>query len=255
MPPGGGPSPVVVFIHGGYWRVRYSLDHAAPLCQALAAGGYAVWTVEYRRVGEPGGGWPGTFSDVLQAVRQVESLAASDPLQLSQVVLMGHSAGGHLALWAAAAHRLPGDEPLRMAGPLPLRGVVALAPVADLERAWELRLSSGAAGELLGGSCDEVPERYAMASPIRLVPAGVPQVLIHGTADEAVPYELSERFCAAARAAGDVCQLVTLPHVGHFELIDPFSSAWPDVIGAVQRLLSGGLSPTAGAASGWPRLR
>ena len=136
---------------------------------------------------------------------------------------------------------------------LPLRAVIALAPVSDLRRAWELHLSQGAAAELLGGSPDQMPERYAVASPIEMLPLGVPQVLIHGTADDDVPFELSERYCAAASAAGDDCRLVTLPTLGHFELIDPLSAAWPHVHGAVVHALSAPLTSPAGAASGWPR--
>jgi acetyl esterase/lipase len=255
LPEAAGPHRVVVFIHGGYWRARYSLDHADHFCQALAAEGCAVWTIEYRRVGQPGGGWPGTFADVLQAARHVEVLAATFPIDGHCVVLTGHSAGGHLALWAVGAHRVPQDESLRLAASLPVRGVVALAPVADLQRAWELRLSGGAVGELLGGSPADMPERYSTASPVNLLPAGVPQVLIHGTIDEAVPYELSERYRAAASAAGDRCELLALPGLGHFELIDPHSTAWPGVVGAIKRVLSDPPVPQVGAASGWPRPR
>ena len=125
---------MVVFIHGGYWRARYSLDHAGILCQALAEAGFAVWNVEYRRIGQPGGGWPGTFGDALQAVRHVQSLAATFPLDPQHIVLMGHSAGGHLALWAAGAHRLPAAGGFGVAEPLALKAVVALAPVGDLRQ-------------------------------------------------------------------------------------------------------------------------
>lgn len=233
LPVGSGSHPLLVFIHGGYWRARYDLEHAHPLCRALARAGLAVWNVEYRRVGNPGGGWPGTFADVLAALGHVRQLALDYPLELSRVTLMGHSAGGHLALWAAAARRIPAGHPLHDGNPLPLRRVVALAAVSDLRLAWDWQLSSGAVAELLGGDPQQAAEAYALASPIGLLPLGVPQVLLHGDADEAVPYAFSQRYHAAARAAGDDCTLVTLPATGHFELIDPHSAAWSSVLSAV----------------------
>jgi acetyl esterase/lipase len=223
----------VIFIHGGYWRARYDLEHANPLCQALARAGLAVWNVEYRRVGNHGGGWPGTFADVLAALGHVRQLALAYPLDLDRVTLMGHSAGGHLALWAAAARRIPAGHALHDADPLALRRVVALAAVSDLRTAWDWQLSDGAVGELLGGDPQQMAEVFALASPIELLPSGVPQVLLHGDADEDVPYQLSRRYHAAAVAAGDDCTLVTLPATGHFELIDPRSLAWPYVLAAV----------------------
>lgn len=228
-----GLHPLLIFVHGGYWRARYDLEHAGPLCHALAQTGMAVWNVEYRRVGNSGGGWPGAFHDLLAAVHHVRRLALDSPLDLGRVTLMGHSAGGHLALWAAGARRIPAGHPLHDADPLPLRRVVALAAVSDLRRAWQLRLSSSAVVELLGGDPQQAGQAYALASPIELLPLGTPLVLIHGDADEAVPYELSQRYHAAARAAGDNCTLVTLPNTGHFELIDPHSHAWPHVLSAI----------------------
>ncbi len=233
LPAGAGPHPLLIFIHGGYWRARYDLAHAEPLCRGLARAGLAVWNVEYRRVGNPGGGWPGTFADVLAAIHHVRRLACQFPLDLDRVTLMGHSAGGHLALWAAAARNIPVGHPLHDTDPLPLRRVVALAPVADLRRAWELGLSGGAVGELLGGDPQQRPAVVALASPIELLPLGVPQVLLHGDADEDVPCELSQCYHMAAINAGDDCTLVTLPATGHFELIDPHSTAWPHVLNAL----------------------
>ncbi len=233
LPAKTGRLPAVVFIHGGYWRARYDLEHADPLCQALARAGMAVWNVEYRRVGNPGGGWPGTFVDVLSALAHMRQLAQEYALDLDQITLMGHSAGGHLALWAAAAQRQMAGHLRREAEPLPLRRVIALAAVSDLRRAWDLRLSNGAVGELLGGSPSQAAESYALASPLELLPCGVPQTLLHGTEDEAVPYELSQRYSAAAVEAGDDCTLHTLPGIGHFELIDPHSAAWPHVLHAI----------------------
>lgn len=207
---GAGPFPVVVFIHGGFWRAAFDLTHARPLCGALAKEGFAVWSLEYRRLGQPGGGWPGTLDDVREAALHLRVLAREHPLDLARVVAAGHSAGGQLALWLAAQEAIA------------LRGVVSLAGVADLRRGWELGLSRGVVGEFLGGSPAEVPERYAAASPIELLPMRVPQRVVHGTADTVVPFEIGERF---ARASGNA-ELVRLEGAGHSELIDPGAREW-----------------------------
>lgn len=221
---------LVVFIHGGYWRARYELAHVNLACQALAEQGMVVWNVEYRRVGNRGGGWPGTFDDVLSALDCLPRLAHEAAFDLRRVILCGHSAGGHLALWAAA-------QALRGRVVLPgLRGVVALAPVSDLHQAWEWHLSQDAVVDLLGGTPNEVSERYDTASPAQMLPLHVPQVLIHGTADDAVPFAMSEQYASRAVAAGDRVVLVPLEGQGHFELIDPWSSAWPLVVGALRSL-------------------
>ena len=231
LPASSARTPLVVFFHGGYWRSRYDLSHASFACQSLAGLGMAVWNVEYRRSGLPGGGWPGTFDDVLAALRFLPRLADSFPLDLQQLVLCGHSAGGHLALWAAA-------QAGRRAVDLPgLRGVVALAPVSDLHEAWERHLSQDAVVELLGGSPAEVGERYDAASPARLLPLGVPQMLIHGTADDLVPFAMSERYVSRATAAGDAAALLSLNGCGHFDVVDPESLAWPAVVTQIQKML------------------
>jgi acetyl esterase/lipase len=225
VPKGAGPHPVVIVIHGGFWRAAYSLDHIGHLCAALTRAGFATWSLEYRRIGDPGGGWPGTGEDVVSGAVYLRKLAERYPLDLSRVVVAGHSAGGHLALWLAAQHKIS------------LRGVVSLAGVADLRRAWELGLSDGVVGELLGGSPEQVPERYKQASPIELVPLGVPQRSLHGTRDDTVPIEIGWRYQKAAAAAGDDARLIELPGAGHFELIDPRSREWAAVERAIRELL------------------
>lgn len=230
LPSGPGSHPVVILLHGGYWRERYDLAYMRHAAQALTAAGFATWNVEYRRLGELGGGWSGTFLDVAAAADALRRLAPAHGLDLSRVVALGHSAGGQLALWLAGRSHISAGSPLRSPDPLPLRGVVALAPVCDLARAWEMDLSDGAVASLLGGSPAEYPDRYAATSPLELLPLGVSQTLIHGAEDEDVPPELSERYTAAAKAPNDDVDLITLPATGHFEPVDPRSPQWNTVL-------------------------
>jgi len=216
---------VAVVIHGGYWRSAYSLEHIGHLGAALTRAGVATWSLEYRRLGDPGGGWPAAGEDVSLGAQHLRFLAQRYPLDLTRVVALGHSAGGQLALWLAAQNKVP------------LRGVVALAAVSDLRRAWELGLSHGVVADLLGGTPEEMPERYRQASPIELLPLHVPQYLLHGTRDDDVPVDISRRYHAAATAAGDDARLIEAPGAGHFELIDPRSPEWKSVEAAVVDLL------------------
>lgn len=238
LPPGDdGPRPLVVVVHGGFWRKECDRTHAGPQASALAAAGYVVAVPEYRRVGQRGGGWHGTFDDTAAWSDRVVDLAVAElgaeVVDAGRVLLVGHSAGGHLALWAAARHRLPESSRWHRPEPLPLRGVVSLAGVCDLRLAAGLGLDRGATQDLLGGGPDDVPDRYAQADPAALVPSGVPSVLVHGREDHHVPVELSRRFAARAQDAGDGVRLVELPGIGHFEVIDPLSAAWPAVTDAV----------------------
>ena len=210
LPDEGGPRATAVVIHGGFWRDRYDRHLMDGLCACLAAKGWAAINLEYRRVGADGGGWPATFDDVRTGI---DTLTAVDGLILDRIVTIGHSAGGHLALWAAFATGAVTD-------------VVSLAGVTDLEEAHRLGLSADATGSFLGGSPTEVPERYAAASPMGLLPLGVPVLLVHGDRDENVPVELSVSFAQAARAAGDEVELRVRPGIDHFEVIDPGGESW-----------------------------
>ncbi len=230
------PWPVVIVIHGGYWRARYDLRYFGAACGALARLGLATWNIEYRRIGDEGAGWPGTFNDVAAAADALRTIASRYPLDLSRTVTLGHSAGGHLALWLAARHRLPTRSPLWRDEPLPVRGVVSLAGVADLRRAWELRLSDNITETLMGGTPQQVPDRYTEGSPFDLLPLGVPQVIIHGTADTNVPFEISQRYAHRAQALGDDARLIPLDDAGHFEPVDPSTSEWRTVANAVTDL-------------------
>lgn len=237
LPPGPGSHPVVVMVHGGFWRAKYDLEHVGHLCADLTQRGYATWSLEYRRVGHEGGGWPGTFEDVAQGVDFLRTLGASRPLDLSRVVFMGHSAGGHLALWLAARRRLQPGEPLYHPDPFVPRGAVGLAGVLNLEQAHVLRLSQGIVEQFLGGTPAQVPERYRIGSPSERVPLGVRQILVHGTEDDTVPVSLSTDYHARAAARGDDVRLLTLPGAGHFEVINPRAPEWSTVVEALGALL------------------
>jgi acetyl esterase/lipase len=237
LPRGEGPHPVVVVVHGGFWRARYDLEHVGHLCADLTSRGYATWSLEYRRVGHPGGGWTGTFEDVALGTDYLRTLATRHPLDLGRVVVLGHSAGGHLALWLAGRGRLQPGQPLHTPRPLEPRGAVSLAGVVDLERAHALRLGDGIVESFLGGTPEQVPERYRLTSPAALLPLGVKQVLVHGAEDTIVPLTLSTGYHARATRLGDCVRLVSLPGAEHFEVIDPRAKEWPRVVEAVASLL------------------
>ena len=224
LPRGRGPHPVAVNMHGGFWRAQYDLAHAGHLCAALARAGIATWNMEYRRVGNPGGGWPGSFEDATLGFRFLETLAGRFPLDLERVVVMGHSAGGQMALCLAA------HQPS-------LRGAMSLAGVLDLRRAFELHLSRDAVVEFLGGPPQRIAEHYLEASPLELA-IKTPQRILHGRQDRIVPVEMSRHYAVEKRRRGEPVKLLEVERAGHFELIDPRSAAWKTVEAAVRELLA-----------------
>ena len=239
-----GPHPVAIVVHGGCWVAKLgnmderavALDNMRPVAAALTEAGIATWNIEYRRLGNAGGGWPGTFQDVAHAADFLRTLAKGNDLDLTRVVAIGHSAGGHLVMWLAARPKLPKTSELYMSNPLPLHGVVDLDGPTDLKATISVQqpiCGSPVITNLLGGSPDEQPERYRAASPIELLPLGVRQEFLAGRmfAAQVTPYE------TAAKQAGDVLQTTVLANAGHFLFIDPQSEIWPQVIAAVRRLL------------------
>ncbi|MFF9771276.1 alpha/beta hydrolase [Streptomyces sp. NPDC014636] len=247
-------APLIVVLHGGAWRARYDRRHITPFADYLARRGFAVANVEYRRGGEPlipgqqrgegqpagagaggsaesgdtppAGRWPDTFDDVAAALDALPALVreALPQADSRRTVLTGHSAGAHLALWAAARHVLPADAPWRTERPTPLRGVVGLAPIADFEVAEKLNVCGNASLQLLGGQ-DRFAERRPYADPVLLLPTGIATTIVQGRADLDVPHQVAESYAEAAAKAGEMVGLTLLEDVGHFPLIDPAADA------------------------------
>jgi acetyl esterase/lipase len=224
IPKGSGPFPVVMNIHGGFWRAKYGLEHAGHLCAALPKKGIATWNLEYRRVGNAGGGWPGSFEDVANGFRFLSQIAKQYKLDVSRALVMGHSAGGQLALCLAA------HEPA-------LARVVSLGGVVDLQRAFELHLSNEAVVEFLGGKPAEVAEHYEEADPMKLSISKARQALIYGIKDDVVPPDFSRKYAEVKRAKGENVKLVEIANADHYDVIDPRSDAWKRVDGTVTELL------------------
>lgn len=256
---GARPAPLVALIHGGAWRAAYDRAHFSPFAAHLAAGGYAVASVEYRRGGlaesgadgsgappadagsalPPAGRWPDTLDDIAAALDALPALAVEalgdQTVDPRRVVLAGHSAGGHLALWAAARHALPSESPWHRSSPPSLRGVVALAPIADFTSAIRMRVCSGAVLDLLGGP-DHVTDRLPHADPAALLPTGIATTIVHGTTDNVVPPQVSAAFIRAARASGEEPTVSWLAATGHFPLIDPTTPACASVVAEIGQL-------------------
>ncbi|MFO7763152.1 MAG: alpha/beta hydrolase [Wenzhouxiangellaceae bacterium] len=225
MPEGEGPFGVAVIVHGGCWVSDYDHGYMAAFAEAVTDLGLATWTIGYRRVGEPGGGWPNTFLDAGAAVDFLPELASSYPLDVERVLAIGHSAGGQLALWLAGRARLPESSPLFTHDPQPIAGVLALAAAADLEYLSEQQTCGNAATRLMQGTPSERPRRYVEGSPVHLPPLHVPQALVNGELDETWSAP-AERYFEAALAAGAPIERQVMPDAGHFELVAPESPNW-----------------------------
>jgi len=215
MPKASGAYPLAICIHGGYWRARYDLEYLGHLGAALKAKGVATANVEYRRVGNAGGGWPGTFEDIRAAYQFLLQNAQRYGFDTRRVIVLGHSAGGQLALCLAA----------RESG---LAGAVSLAGVVDLQQAYDLHLSNDAVVEFLGGKPAEVPEHYREADPMKLA-IRARQWLVHGARDEIVPPALSKNYVDAKVNNKEDARLVAIAGAGHFDVVDPRSAAWAEV--------------------------
>ncbi len=226
-PPAEGRLPLVVHLHGGFWRAEYALDHARPMCAGFRRADWATLNVEYRRVGQDGGGWPGTFDDVRAALDLVPGLVADHDLDGGRVVVSGHSAGGHLALWVAGVT------------PVDLAGVVPISALTDLVTGHRERLSDGgtATQDLLGATPEEEPERWAAASPIDQVPLAMPVRLVHGRHDRNVPVTQAHAYARAARAVGGDARVIEV-EADHFAVLDTSSDFFDTVVGVIADLVA-----------------
>lgn len=239
----GAKAPVVVFLHGGWWRAEFGLDYGSHLCAALKREGIACWSLEYRRLGQPGGGWPGTFEDVAFGYGFLRVLAGMYPLDLGRVVVAGHSAGGHLAFWLAGRPHLPESGPLQPPGKmLAMGGVVGLAAVVDLRMTIDLAEGRFATArhqvvDFMQATPAQAPERYRAGNPGELLPLNVPQVLVQGSVDGQIPPQLPVRWTARGHRIGETVEFQQIADADHFDVVDPESKAWPQVRDAIRRLL------------------
>jgi len=229
LPPGPGPHPVTVLIHGGCWLADYDIAHIRKLAAAFTAEGIATWTIEYRRVGDPGGGWPGTFDDVANAADHLMTIAGSYSLDMDRVLVAGHSAGGHLAIWLA-------NRPTQWPAELNPTAVLALAPAADLAWLHGKKVCGNVVDKLMGGSPQQVPQRYQRGSGTERLPLEVPQTIVIGQYDEYWA-PVGYRYIESAKRQGSELHVIIATESGHFEMIDPDSTTWPLVLGAARAAL------------------
>lgn len=235
LPSGPGPFPVAVVIHGGCWLSIADNDYMDPVAEALTAAGWATWNLEFRTLDQPGGAWPGIFRDVADGADYLREVARAHPLDLTRVVAVGHSSGGHLALWVASRHRIPAGAELHDEHPLHFRGVISLAGVADLAQyhAMNVPACGDAPTRLLGGTSPDRSPRTAEASPAALLPTGVPQLLITGEDDYAVPPAHGEAYAALAASRGQEAVHHVIPHASHFEIVAPWTEPWKEAWGFI----------------------
>ena len=237
LPKGAGTHPVVVLIHGGCWLAELpGLELMDPMIEPLRAHGFAIWNIEYRRLGHDGGGYPGTFLDIANAVDELRTLAPRYGLDLDHVVLVGHSAGGHLAAWAATRSRIAKTSALYSSRPLSIRGVVSLAGILDLEAYRTTGPGACGGPETIDRLVGKREHPYTDTSPPLLLPSGLHQAIISGGTDHIVPPSFGHAYAKRAKAAGDPVDDIEIPGAGHFDLIDPGSPAWTTVDGAIAKV-------------------
>jgi acetyl esterase/lipase len=239
LPEGPGPHPVAVVIHGGCWLSIADNSYMDPVAAALTDAGWATWNLEFRTIDRPGGSWPGIFQDVARGMDSLRELEDEYRLDLEHVVTVGHSSGGHLALWAAGRHRIPPDSDVYDPDPLPVQGVIGLAGIADLEHYSSMRVEAcgDTPSQLLGGQSPSESDRTAGASPAALVPTGVPQLLVTGDDDYAVPPAHGDAYAEGARSRGQDVVHHVIPNSSHFEIVAPWTEPWREAWEFIQPFL------------------
>ncbi|RZT06202.1 Acetyl esterase/lipase [Duganella sp. CF402] len=240
QPAGNGPFPVAVIVHGGCWTKHFGgITQMRNMAGDLAARGIAVWNVEYRRYDEEGGGYPGMYHDVATAMDRLRTLASEHKLDLSRIVLVGHSAGGHLAQWAGSRAKLPRSSPLYVADPLPVPVVISLGGLADLRNEQSLIKTScdRDMAQLAGVASAERPDIFSDTSPAELLPSGMRTVLIHGEFDTISPLRVGQDYARRAQAAGDAAEVLVLPGGSHYDEVAAISPSWPIVLGQIRKAL------------------
>lgn len=241
QPAGQGPFPVAVIIHGGCWTKHFGgITQMRNMAGDLAARGIAVWNVEYRRYDEDGGGYPGMYHDVATAMDRLRTLAPEHKLDLSRIVLVGHSAGGHLAQWAGSRAKLPRSSPLYVADPLPVPVVISLGGLADLRNEQALIKTScdRDMAQLAGVASATRPDIFSDTSPAEMLPAGVRTVLIHGEFDNISPLRVGQDYARRAQAAGDAAEVLMLPGGSHYDEVAATSRSWPIVLEEIRKALA-----------------
>jgi acetyl esterase/lipase len=231
------PAPLVLLFHGGFWREQWNRDHLQPFARALAERGYVVANIEYRRVGGDGG-WPNTLTDAATATDRLPGLIdALEPghIRRDSVVTIGHSAGGHLALWTALRSQIPQGSPGWVSTPPALTGAISLAGAVDLTEAHRLGEGNGAVAQFLGGSPEDVPDRYAAADPALIGTPPVPAVLIHGEKDDVLHVEMSRDYASRFGAT-----MLELEGGSHMDMVDHESAAWPLLLDALSGIVGRG---------------
>ena len=236
IPEGEGPHPVIIFIHGGQWKAEFDISHSDKMTDGLTRFGFATWSLEYRRIGNDGGGWPGTFLDIGAGADHLRSIADEYKLDLDRVIAMGHSAGGHLAIWLASRAIIPVESAIHTDDPITIHGVLGLAPAADLTALHVTEFCGEIIDALMGGSPQDVPEHYRWGDPMQISPDKTRKLLVLGNHDS-VWSPFGQSYYDKALWRGDHIRITIAQDSGHFELIDPDHDTFNIVLAAMQMVL------------------